>query len=310
MIAGRMQGTLRRTSLSMRAAVLLSALLVVSRPAWAVRSDPWLDGLRSFTPGESAGFGAASLPFIILGPPRGGGPLYQSLDVASLGNGGTITVVFRDNVVVDEPGADLVIYENAFHVGSETGPIFAELGIVELSADGKTWVTYPYDAESGEGLAGRTPVAAAELDINPLSEAGGGDRFDIAEAGLSYVRFVRITDGGDDLPDPGNMVPPADKGGFDLDAMGAIHSSPTAVVRGVVTSGGEPVAGARVVLLANDNTRRLVRRSRSDGSFRFRPLLPAGDYTVRARAGDAGSAEAVAHVDVENLVADVELALE
>ena len=294
---------------SLRATAAAALVLAASTPAWALRSDPWLDGLRSRVPGTSAGFGVDSLPFVIFGPPQGGGPLYQSLDVVSLGHGGTITVVFRDNAVVDGPGDDLVVYENAFHVGSESGPIFAELGIVELSADGKTWVTYPYDAETGEGLAGRTPVAAKEEDIIPLSELGGGDRFDLEVVGLSFARFVRIIDGGDALPDPGDLVPPADKGGFDLDAMGAIHSTPTAVVRGVVTSGGEPVAGARVVLLANESTRRMVRRTRADGSFRFRPLLPSGDYTLRARRADVGSAQSVAHVDPDSLVAVGELAL-
>jgi hypothetical protein len=288
-----------------------TALLACTAAAWAGPSDPWLDAVKVFAPGSYAGFGADRLPVIVLGPPQGGGLIQQSVDVVSLGNGGSITVVFRDNVVVDGPGDDLVIYENAFHAGSETGPIFAEYGIVELSPDGKTWTQVPYDAESGTGLAGAQPVlSTSENGIDALAPEGGGDRFDIGEVGLSLVRFVRITDGGDAIPDPGNVVPPANKGGFDLDAMGAIHSSPPGVVHGTVTSGGVPIADARVTLIPSDGTRRLHRRTRADGTFRFRPVLPSGSVTIRARRVDIGQGETSTSVSLEALDAEADLAIQ
>lgn len=287
-----------------------SILLTCTANAWAEPSDPWLDAVKIFAPGSYAGFGADQLPGIVLGPPRGGGLTQQSVDVVSLGNGGSITVVFRDNIVVDGPGDDLAIYENAFHAGSDSGPIFAEYGVVELSPDGKTWTPVPYDAESGAGLAGAQPVLSTpQNDIDPLAPEGGGDRFDIGALGLSFVRFVRITDGGDAIPDPGNVVPPANKGGFDLDAMGAIHSSPPGVVHGTVTSGDVPVAAAHVTLIPSDGTRRLHRRTRADGTFRFRPVLPSGSVTIRARRADLGHGETSTSVSLAALDVEVSLAI-
>jgi hypothetical protein len=273
-------------------------------------SDPWIDGIARFAPGESAGFGAAALPWVVLGPPRGGGLLQQSLHVVSVGHGGTITLVFRDNVVVDEPGDDLVVYENAFHVGSETGPVFTEVAMVEVSADGKTWAAFPYDAESLDGLAGREPVLSRPANgIDPLALEGGGDRFDLADVGLSFVRFVRLTDGGDTIADAGNLVPPAGKGGFDLDAMAALHSTATALVTGTVTSGGQPVAHALVKLVPSDGTRTLRRRTRADGTFRVWPVLPSGEYTVVARRFGVGRDRDSILLDPDSPTAAVELDL-
>ena len=87
------------------ALALALALTVGAWPAWA--SDPWIDNVRAFEPGPSAGFGAAELPRIVLGPPRGLGASQGSVDVVSLGNGGRITVSFDDNAVVDGEGDDL-----------------------------------------------------------------------------------------------------------------------------------------------------------------------------------------------------------
>jgi hypothetical protein len=293
------------------ATCVLGATFCASAPRAAAADDPWLDVVADFSPGTFSGFGADRLPRVALGPPRGGGLLKGSVHVISLGHGGTITVAFRDNVVVDGPGADLVIYENAFHSGSEQGPVFTELGIVEVSADGKTWNAFPYEAETGEGLAGRTPVLSAPSnEIDPFAPEGGGDRFDIGELGLDFVRFVRVTDGGDALPDAGDLAPPADKGGFDLDAMGALNSAEPGIVRGTVTSGGAPVADARVRLRSSDGARTVRRRTREDGAFRFRPVLPSGLYHLIANSPAVGHAERDVEVDQDSLVVDVELQLE
>jgi hypothetical protein len=289
----------------------MAGIAVCATPALAGRTDAWLDGVREFLPGAHAGFGADSLPGIVLGPPVGGGMVAQSTDVVSLGDDGTITVAFRDNLVFDGPGDDLAVYENAFHVGGESGPIFTEYATLELSADGRVWVVVPHDAVSGEGLAGDSPVLATPgSGIDPLSPEGGGDRFDIGAFGLEFVRFVRVTDGGAAIDDAGNLVAPANKGGFDLDAMGAIHSSPPAVVTGTVSASGLPVADARVTLVPSDGTRRLHRRSRADGTFRFRCVLPSGDVRVEARKAGLGSATAAANVALDRLLAHVDLTLE
>src|SRR5882724_8752844 len=119
--AGRRRGYLRLfvTSLAL-------CSLTAARSAAAA---PFADAVVSFAPGAHAGFGADNLPAVVLGPPVGGGDLQGSLDVVSLGDGGSITLGFRENSICDGPGADFTVFENAFHAGSVVGPLFIELGI-------------------------------------------------------------------------------------------------------------------------------------------------------------------------------------
>ena len=189
-------------------------------------AGPFADFVQSFTPGMGAGFGADKLPGIVLGPPQGGGELQGSLDVLSLGNNGVIVLGFDLPVICDGPGADLTVFENPFHSGSIDGPIFAEYGIVAVSQDGVNFVTFPYDPVTHAGLAGQTPVLSnPDNGISPLDpNVSGGDQFDLADVGLSWAKYVRITDPGASIDDPGNHVPPGTQAGFDLDALAALHA--------------------------------------------------------------------------------------
>jgi hypothetical protein len=201
-------------------------VLLLAAPQLVRAQDPFADAVVSFTPGSGAGFGADELPGIVLGPPRGGGPIQQSLDVVSLGNDGVITLRFDLPVLCDGPGPDLTVFENAFHVNTPDGPVFEEYGIVSVSQDGVHFVEFLYDKDTHAGLAGRTPVLSApDNGIDPLDPGvSGGDQFDLADVGLAWAAYVRITDPGDAIPDPGNRIPPGDKGGFDLDALAALHA--------------------------------------------------------------------------------------
>jgi hypothetical protein len=204
-----------------RCAVLLALTACAARA-----QDPFLDSVVSFTPGTNAGFGAGQLPDVILGPPRGAGQLQGSFDVVSLGNGGVIVVGFDAPVICDGPGPDFTVFENAFHSDSPSGPIFAEYGIVAVSQDGEHFIELPYDAVTHAGLAGQTPVLShPDNGIDPLDPAvSGGDAFDLAAVGLPWAGFVRITDPGAAIPDPGNVIPPGTSAGFDLDAVAALHA--------------------------------------------------------------------------------------
>lgn len=166
-----------------------------------------------FGPGQS--FGRSSMPAVVTGPPKGGGCCKGSLDVVSLGNGGTITLGF-ERAIVDGPGPDFVVFENPFEFGSQ---VYAEPATVEVSDDGVAWVGYPCTAtEPPFGTcAGWRPVYLDGVDgpVDPASS--GGDRFDLADLGLASARFVRLTDRVD--------VTPADGGSFDLDAVGIVHGS-------------------------------------------------------------------------------------
>lgn len=280
-----------------RAAVHLAVrtAFAVAAAATAARAgDPWLDRVRVFEPGPTAGFGADGLPGIVLGPPEGLGLRQGSVDVVSLGSGGRIVVSFDDNAVVDGDGDDLVIFENPFYGGTL---LFTELAFVEVSADGREWKQFPWSADTLEGLAGQQPVLANSTNgLDPLDPASGGDRFDLADVGLDFVRLVRLTDAGSTVPDAGNASFPGTKGGFDLDAAAAIHSVRLGRVDGTVNVGGQPAVGVRVVLLAAGERRRR-RTTQADGSFRFARLRPGLDYTVKAKPQGRPPVSARAYLD-------------
>jgi hypothetical protein len=192
--------------------------------SFGATTSVYASGVESFTPGTSAGYNQDKLPGIVLGPPVGEGNESGSLDVASLGAAGEIVLAFGNFSIVDGPGPDLVVFENAFWPSGDASAVFAELGEVSVSEDGETWETFPCDAEGdGEGnfpgCAGVTPTLVYDAEkLMPLDPAqSGGDAFDLADLGLKRARFVKIRDL-ETLPPGGTSA------GFDLDAVGVIHA--------------------------------------------------------------------------------------
>jgi hypothetical protein len=182
---------------------------------------PYAREVVSFAPGEGAGFGAKGLPGIVLGPPKGEGDSAGSFDVLSLGVGGEIVLGFGGRSIIDGPGPDLVVFENAFYAGGDPTQPFAEPGEVALSDDGETFIAFECvgDADAGtyRGCAGVRPTLAYDpIAVAPIDlELTGGDSFDLAELGLERARFVRIRDLSSEGTEP--------TAGFDLDAVGLIH---------------------------------------------------------------------------------------
>jgi len=169
--------------------------------------------------GPGAGFGQDDFPEVVFGGPHGGGELSGSLDVLSLGNGGSITLGFAERRIIDGEGPDFIVFENSFWAGGDPDLPFAELAMVEVSADGETWKTFPCAALSAPygSCAGWRPIYANvdDNDIDPLDPAvAGGDAFDLADVGLSEARYVRIVD----REDQGGL-----SGMFDLDAISIVH---------------------------------------------------------------------------------------
>jgi len=229
----------------MRLALLIAFCAGVTGRALA---DPFADAVVSHQIGTGGGAGESALPGIVLGPPRGGGAFQGSTDTLSLGLGGSIVVAFTDNVIVDGPGADFTVFENAFLTrGLNTGGPFAEPATVSVSADGVHFVAFPCRADEMPyypGCAGVYPVFADARDPNapsplvptttPIADlvgvpvdgftpppGSGGDSFDLAAVGLAMARFVRI--------DASDLKPGlAGLSGFDLDAIAAVHSIETA----------------------------------------------------------------------------------
>jgi hypothetical protein len=161
----------------------------------------------------------------VLGPPnlrdRAGG----SLDVLSLGAGGEIVLAFGDHAIVDGPGPDIVVFENAFYPNGDRTKVYAEPGEVAISEDGQTFVSFECQAEGvGDGTypgcAGVTPTLAYDpLLVDPIDpELTGGDAFDLGALDLARANFVRIRD----LSTEGR----GSAAGFDLDAVGVVHTEP------------------------------------------------------------------------------------
>lgn len=152
-----------------------------------------------------------------------------SLNVLSLGRGGSIVVEFTDIELVDGPGVDLLVFENPFD--SPAGR-FIETGVVAVSEDGRTWYEFPCDttraAEGYPGCAGvRQVYASPENGIAATDPAtAGGDGFDLGTLGVTRARFVRIRDSGANEYD-------GISGGFDLDAVAVVNGR-------AIRSGGSP----------------------------------------------------------------------
>jgi hypothetical protein len=184
----------------------------------------------SFDGGACDGFGKNKLPGVVLGPPVGGGASQGSLDVLSLGTRGSIVLGF-DDVIVDGPGADFLVFENPFLTNGQ--PDF-ELAQVSVSDDGTTWTSFPCTATgvsaSGYGTcAGWHPVYSSPANgISPLDPAvAGGDPFDLSLIGVTEARFVRIDDVGVDYTAescPAGST--ANANGFDLDAVSIVNTTP------------------------------------------------------------------------------------
>lgn len=221
-----------------------------ARRSFRAVGDPYADAVVASTIGSDGGFKAAFLPGIVLGPPQGAGLFSGSLDVVSLGLGGSLEVAFTDNVIVDGPGVDLLVFENPFledDGGGFTAAPFMEPGRVSVSQDGVTWFSFPCALDPGEaaalhpGCAGVYPVLSApglshasipsEVPIEDLvgqeilflqvPEGAGGDAFDLADVGLAWARYLRVESAAfATFPAVAPVV------GFDFDAAAAVNSVP------------------------------------------------------------------------------------
>lgn len=174
----------------------------------------------SFTPGANAGFGSSEYPAIVLGAPEGNGGGAGGYDVLSLGTYGEIILDLGSCELVDGPGADLIVFENAFLIAGDPANPFHEFAAVGVSGDGVNFVEFVCDqsAYPFEGCAGVQPVYSNSTNgISPFDVAvAGGDAFDLATIGVGRARYVRIRDLGD--RPPGGTV-----AGFDLDAISVVN---------------------------------------------------------------------------------------
>jgi len=231
-----------------RLAVLGLAPLLLLPSAFA-DDNPFADEVVSYVEGSNPVQGYTD-PLTALGPPErftgeGWDPMIVSAmnapwrpdEIVSIGGGGHLTLKF-DAPVTDDPlnpyGIDLLVFGNAFLADWEDGEfdhyctnpayLFAEGGVIEVSADGENWTLVPDVAADGlfptEGYLDKTdPYDTIPGDIpsdftKPVDPAielsdfdglhytavlelyrgsGGGAGIDIQAVGLSAISYIRIS---------------------------------------------------------------------------------------------------------------------
>ena len=192
------------------------------------REDRFVSKVVSFTPGECAGFGAPDMPDIVKGPPVGAGELAGSFDVVSLGLGGEIVVSVEPNAIVDGPGPDFIVFENAFWASGNASQPAADPGEVSVSEDGVTWKTFacstPETGTDYGACAGWHPVySAPDNGIAPFDTArAGGEAYDLSAVGLARAKLIRIVDRS--ATSCAGIVPKPNNAGFDLDAIAVVNA--------------------------------------------------------------------------------------
>ena len=132
--------------------------------------------------------------------------------VLSCGHGGEVIIKIKDNgFLLDEPGFDFTIYENAFRIAG-TKLIFQEFAYVGISESLETNAVKWFDCDPLnnilQGCVGAVPTAE------------GGDSFDLAELGVNKIKYIWIKDTGQNKNFPSQW--PTE--GVDLDAMRFSHA--------------------------------------------------------------------------------------
>ncbi|MGO8993967.1 MAG: cell surface protein [Polyangiaceae bacterium] len=191
-------------------------------------ADHFVTQLVSYDAGPCAGFGQTEMPGIVEGPPVGGGAGMGSLDVLSLGNGGSLVVAFTPNQIVDGPGIDFIVFENPFDIAGNPNNLYAEPGEVSVSNDGVNWTTFPctsttfpYGACGGWHVVYSNPANC----ISPFDTTNaGGDAYDLADIGVTSAKYVRIVDKIIEAC-PATAADDPNTNGFDLDAIAIVNGA-------------------------------------------------------------------------------------
>ncbi len=202
-------------------------LLAISTSAVAQRHA---DTVVMFRPGSGPGIGreAAYFPNNVLGlPDSNARPTVPSVDpvqILSLGLGGEIVLGFNAPIV-DGPGPDFTVFENAFfyNLGGKQRT-FAEPAAVAVSRDGVSFTQFPFDSVTLVGCAGITPTDGRANPFDPT--ISGGDQFDLSTVGLDSVRYIRLRDlTGIVLNNSAHPFWDPTLTSFDLDAVVALHTA-------------------------------------------------------------------------------------
>jgi len=172
--------------------------------------------------------------------------------VVSLGDSGVATLQFA-NPIVDGAGPDFAVFENGFLNPDNNEEAFLELAFVEVSSDGANFFRFPSVSLTQSTSQLSSITGANYMNARQLNNLAGkyvsnyGTPFDLQELSglpgldINHVTHVRIVDvigsingytsfdaSGNKINDPYPTAFPT--GGFDLDAVAAMHQVWTAPV--------------------------------------------------------------------------------
>jgi hypothetical protein len=243
--------------------------------------------------------------------------------IVCLGDSGVAVLTFP-GALYNGPGADFAVFENGFKNPADASMAFLELAFVEVSSDGTNFFRFP--ATSNTQTTTQIPGSGVYMDASLLDNLAGkyvanyGTPFDLEElAGtpgldvnnITHVRLVDVVGAvsghgskdneGKYINDPYPTNFPT--GGFDLDAVAALHMAVTAVPQATSTATTiypNPANGAAYITLPAGITNATVVLTNITGqvlqqlpAYHHMPLslsgYPAGLYTLHI-TGDNGYA--------------------
>lgn len=161
--------------------------------------------------------------------------------VLSLGDGGSATLTFA-TPIYNGPGFDFAVFENGFY--TQGALAFLEFAFVEVSSDGNNFIRFPATSNISDSV--QIPMTGVDCSlVNNLAGKyvfGYGTPFDLEELknesgldvnNITQVRLIDVVGSinetfasydqyGHKVNDPYPTLFPS--GGFDLDAVGVIHS--------------------------------------------------------------------------------------
>lgn len=164
--------------------------------------------------------------------------------IISLGDSGVALLTFA-TPIYNGPGADFAVFENGFLNPNDPEDAFLELAFVEVSSNGVDFFRFP--AHSLTSTSPQIPGAGVYMDATLINNLAGkyisnnGTPFDLEDLvgtpnlDVNFITHIRLVDvvgavngaygsvdtAGNLINDPYPTNFPI--GGFDLDAVGAIH---------------------------------------------------------------------------------------
>lgn len=156
----------------------------------------------------------------------------STLDIVSLGQGGTITLTFAKPIKNDE-GWDFAVFENSFDGD------FLELAYVEISSNGTDFIRFDNDSQISSAVSEFGTIDATEIDgFAGKYQVGYGTPFDLRDlatddavingnlnlSAITHVKIVDIVGDGTYLDTSNEIIydpyPSTGSAGFDLEAVG------------------------------------------------------------------------------------------